>query len=105
VVTVGYFELALSAKGPRWGVKATVGIVDGTDSPVKDVAVTGDWYYNGSLIAAGVIDVTHGHGEARFDAGPLEASSGDMVTFVVTDVSKAGCVWDGSTEFRTVLVP
>lgn len=105
VLAVNYLQLSLSQKGPSWAASATAGISDETGAATKDAVVTGAWQENGAVIAAGLVETSNGRGEARFSNRKLNVSRGDAITFIVTDVSKSGYVWDGVSSSDTVVVP
>ena len=98
-------SVTLAKKGPSWEGKATVKVVDGTGTPVREAKVTGDWSLNGVIFKSGISGTTNGKGQVQLSSGQIQAKSGDVFTFTVTNVSKAGYTWDGVQQSSSATVP
>lgn len=98
-------SITLTRKGQNWDGRATVILVDETGTPLEQATVTGNWDVNGTNIKSGVSGTTNGQGQARINSGKVNANSGELFTFTITDVSKAGFTWDGIQKSGSAQVP
>jgi hypothetical protein len=100
-------NVTLARKGRSWEGKATVIVTDDTGTLMPEATVTGDWDLNGTSFNSGASRTTNGRGQARINSGKVTANSGDVFTFTVTDLSRAGFTWDNSVgeQSGTATVP
>ncbi len=80
-------------------------LVDEAGAPLEGATVTGNWDLNGNSIKTGVSGTTNDQGQARINSGRVNANSGELFIFTVTDVSKAGLTWDGVQKSGSAQVP
>jgi hypothetical protein len=93
--------VTLTRKGRNWEGRATMTVVDETGAPVQEATVTGDWDLDGTDFNSGASGTTNGRGQARISSGKVTAYFGDVFTFTVTDVSRAGFTWDDSVGVQS----
>lgn len=92
-VHVQSIAVALAKSGRFWKASAKVQILDQAGQPVSGVAVAGDFRWNGGFVNSAAA-TTDAAGLAVLSSNPVKARSGDVLSFAVTSVEKAGAVYD-----------
>jgi hypothetical protein len=103
-IRVRSVTVSVSERGRDWEGNASVTVEDETGSRVTEATVSGDWNLNGRIFNSGASGTTDGQGRARISSGKFQASSGDLLTFTVTHVSKTGATWDGQQKSASATV-
>jgi hypothetical protein len=93
--------MELIKSGVNYTAKATVLVCNQAGTPVEGATVVGDWYYKGSRIATGSSGVTDATGKTAISSPPKKARIGDVFTFVVTNIVKAGCIYNPAANVET----
>jgi len=73
-------------------VKAVAGIT--ISAPQAGGAISGNWYFKGSLVQTGATGTTNASGYTEIVSSPEKASTGDVFRFVVTNVVLSGYTYD-----------
>lgn len=74
----------------KYVVEASVRVEDGAGAVAAGAEVTGDWYFKGALLQAGVFATTDATGVAVVESAQQRAKTGDVFEFRVTGVTLAG---------------
>ncbi len=103
---VAAIDMNTTRKGPNWEAQATVTIRDQTDALVTEASIVGDWLYTPAggtqeVLQSGATGTTSGEGTLVLKSPKKRAGSGDVFTFRVTDVSKAGFGYDDAANVET----
>ncbi len=94
-------DVSLDQKGPNWQARAWVKVVDGTGAVVEVASVTGNWTFKGNPLNTLTV-TTNSEGIAKMDSNKVGgASSGDVFTFTVDDVSKIGFIYQPGVNVET----
>jgi hypothetical protein len=95
-------SVALGLRGRGATGLATVALVDEGGSPVSGATAVGDWSHNGTVVQAGQSAVTGADGMASFRSDRIKRlSSGDVLSFCVTDVSHPDFGYDARSNAET----
>ena len=87
--------------GKKPKAKAEVKVVGQSNKSTKRATVTGAFFKNGEPLTEPISERVKGGGKAKFKTPKFSAESGDVITFVVLDVSKADSVYEPNHDVET----
>ncbi len=92
-IHVGDLDAATSAaRGGKWNATVTVTVHDGSENPVANATVNGDWSNNGSGSCT-----TGANGQCSISQNNISRKD-SSITFTVTGVSAAGYTYDSASN-------
>ena len=97
---VADITITLSKKGPNYTAEAMVIVFDESGAPLGTATVSNDWFYNGQF-SRNVSSDTNGGGVARLKSPKAKANNGDVFQLDITNLTKAGYVYDSSLNVET----
>ena len=100
IIFVSSIDINVSKKGPKYGSKVKVAIIDEDGNKIDSASVNGRFDINGNILKQ-TSKNTNKKGVATFDSGNFKANPGDTVTFTVTSVTKTGFIYDSNSNIET----
>jgi len=99
---IAELNIRLKKMGRNYQSIATLTVTDVGGAPVTLANVAGDWFLNGRFLNS-ASNATDDSGKADFISKKVKPKSGDTFTFVVTDVSKDGMLFEPADSPRTTV--
>jgi len=96
-ISIAAIDMSLQSAGKN--TKAVAGVT--LSGAVSGATVYGDWKYNGEVIQSGANGLTDASGYVEIASNPEKTGSGDIFTFIVTDVVLGGYLYDSGQNVET----